>query len=92
MFQRVVLHSTGDQLFSKVPDVEFVGLWSSWVKENPRYSDCLNERMCDLRYVILWCEMMLETQPKIYVDEYQDTHAEAINNYQIELKHVRTKN
>lgn len=66
------------------------GLWYSWVKENPRYSECANERMCEIQFAILWCEMMLETQPEIYIEEYKQTHSEALIAFQNEKENVRT--
>ena len=67
------------------------GYWYSWVKENPRYSDCENERMCELRFAVLWCEMMLEMQPEIYKQEYKETHIEALKEFEKEMNNVRTK-
>ena len=66
------------------------GYWYSWVKENPRYSECENERMCDLRFAILWCEMTLEMHPEIYKENYADTHIEAIREFEKEMTNVRT--
>jgi hypothetical protein len=60
------------------------------VKENPRYSECENERMREIHFAILWCEMMLETQPEIYEEEYIQTHREAIKAFQMERENVRT--
>lgn len=68
------------------------GFWYSWVKENPRYSECLNERMCEIQFAILWCEMMRETQPEIYIEEYKQTHSEALKAFQKEKENVLTKN
>ena len=68
------------------------GLWYSWVKENPRYSECENERMCELQFAILWCEMMRETQPEIYIEDYKQTHSEALIAFRKEKENVLTKN
>lgn len=68
------------------------GFWYSWVKENPRYSECENERMCEIRFAILWCEMTLEMHPAIYEEEYSETHREAIEAFEIEREKVRTIN
>ena len=68
------------------------GFWYSWVKESDRYSQCENERLMDLRYVDLWCQMVKEMHPVIYLELYKITHSEALMAYQIELENVRTKN
>ena len=68
------------------------GLWYSHVKESPRYSECKNERMMDLRFVDLWCRMMLEMHPEIYKEEYSENHALALKEYKIEKENVLTKN
>ena len=47
--------------------------------------------MCELQFAILWCEMMLETQPEIYIDEYKQTHSEALIAFQKEKENVLTK-
>jgi RimJ/RimL family protein N-acetyltransferase len=68
------------------------GLWFSWVKENPRYSECDSERLCELQFAILWCEMMLETQPEIYFEDYEESHSEALSAFQAEKDKVHSKN
>lgn len=66
------------------------GFWYSWVKESHRYSECKNDRMCNLYYAILWCEMVLEMQPEIYQSEYAQMHSTALEEYRIEETRVRT--
>jgi RimJ/RimL family protein N-acetyltransferase len=68
------------------------GLWYSHVKESPRYRECQNEKMMDLRFVDLWCRMMLEMHPEIYKNEYAENHALALKEYEIEQENVRSKN
>lgn len=67
------------------------GYWFSWVKESPRYSECTNERLMDLRFADLWCQMMLEMHPEIYIEEYEGMHREALEAYQVEMDIVLTK-
>jgi RimJ/RimL family protein N-acetyltransferase len=67
------------------------GFWYSWVKENPRYAECENERMCELQFAILWCEMILEMHPDLYADQYQLSHTEALKAFEIEMQRVHSK-
>jgi hypothetical protein len=48
--------------------------------------------MCEIQFAILWCEMMRETQPEIYIDEYKQTHSEALKAFRKEKENVHTKN
>ncbi len=66
------------------------GVWYSWMKQSDRYSDCENERLLDLRYVDLWCQMMLEMQPEIYIKDYEELHKEARKEFNLEKEKVRT--
>ena len=66
------------------------GFWYSWVKESDRYSECINERLMDLRFACLWCEMIKEMHPDIYFEEYDAQHKNALDAYQIELENVHT--
>lgn len=76
---------------SKIHAKKETGYWFSWVKESPRYSECSNERLMDLRFADLWCQMMLEMHPEIYYEEYEEQHREALEAYRIELEDVLTK-
>jgi RimJ/RimL family protein N-acetyltransferase len=68
------------------------GFWFSWIKESSRYADCENERLRDLRYAILWCQMIKEMHPDIYMNEYAENHSLALKEYGIEQERVRTNN
>lgn len=101
-------HDSSNRSSGKIPqklDYKFVGtfestihaknetgFWYSWVKESERYSECLNERMRDLRYAILWCEMTFEMHPEIYEEEYAEVHSLALKEYRTEEENVRTIN
>lgn len=67
------------------------GLWFSWVKESDRYANCINERLSDLRYADLWCQMIFEMHPNLYTKDYVELHQEAKENFAIEYEKVRTK-
>ena len=67
------------------------GVWLSWVKESDRYSDCINERLMDLRYADMWCQMMLEMHPEIYKTVYFESHLKAREEFAKEMDRVRTK-
>jgi RimJ/RimL family protein N-acetyltransferase len=68
------------------------GVWSSWMKESERYSDCENERLMDLRYVELWCLMVREMQPDVYLEMYGNLLEETRSLFLEEKNSVRTKN
>lgn len=68
------------------------GFWYSWVKESDRYSECSNERLMELRFANLWCEMIKEMHIDIYVEMYEELHLEGLKLYRKELENVRTKN
>jgi hypothetical protein len=68
------------------------GIWSSWVKESERYSDCENERLMDLRYVELWCLMVREMQPDVYLEMYGNLLEETRSLFLEEKNSVLTKN
>jgi hypothetical protein len=68
------------------------GFWYSWVKESDRYSECINERLMDLRFANLWCEMIKEMYMDIYEDLYEEMHLEGLKLYEVELANVLTKN
>ena len=68
------------------------GLWYSWIKESDRYSECENERLMDLRYAELWCLMMQEMHPEIFLEMYVNQLDEARSLFIEEKNNVRTKN
>jgi hypothetical protein len=68
------------------------GFWYSWVKESDRYSEAINERLMDLRFANLWCEMIKEMYIDIYEDLYEEMHLEGLKLYEVELAKVLTKN
>jgi RimJ/RimL family protein N-acetyltransferase len=68
------------------------GIWSSWMKESTRYSDCENERLMDLRYAELWCLMMQEMHPEIFLEMYVNQLDEARSLFIEEKNNVRTNN
>jgi hypothetical protein len=67
------------------------GFWYSWVKESDRYSDCVNERLMDLRFANLWCDMIKEMHIDIYEEIYSSMHTEGLRLYREELESVLTK-
>jgi ribosomal-protein-serine acetyltransferase len=67
------------------------GFWFSWVKESDRYGECLNERLMDLRFANLWCEMIKEMHYEIYLESYEENHQEGMKLYMEELEYVLTK-
>jgi RimJ/RimL family protein N-acetyltransferase len=68
------------------------GLWFSWVKESDRYAECVNERLMDLRFANMWCDMIKEMHIDIYVEMYEEDHLKGLKLYREELENVRTKN
>lgn len=66
------------------------GFWFSWVKESDRYSQCLNERLMDLRFAELWCQMILEMHPELYIELYKEQHQEALKLFAEEREKVLT--
>ncbi len=66
------------------------GLWFSWAKYNPRYEDCVTERLKDLRYVQLFCALMQRMHPDIYESLYKESHRDADLAFEEELNMVRT--
>jgi len=77
---------------SKVHAKKESGLWYSHVKESPRYSECTNERLMDLRFANLWCEMIKEMHLEVYEESYESMHLEGLKLYREELEKVLTKN
>lgn len=67
------------------------GYWFSWVKESDRFSECSNERLKDLRFANLWCEMIKEMHIDIYEESYSSMHLEGLEKYAEELRSVLTK-
>lgn len=67
------------------------GFWYSWVKESDRYSECVNERLKDLRFANLWCDMVKEMHIDIYEEDYASMHLEGLKLYKEELENVLTK-
>ena len=68
------------------------GVWSSWMKESTRYSDCETERLKDLRYAELWCLMIKEMHPDIFLEMYATQLEEARSLFIEEKNKVRTNN
>lgn len=68
------------------------GFWYSWVKESDRYSECINERLMDLRFANMWCDMIKEMHLDIYQEMYEEMHSEGLKLYEAELAKVLTKN
>lgn len=66
------------------------GLWLSWAKSNPRYEDCYNERLKDLRYVQLFCALMQKMYPETYRTMYEESHLAANKAFDEEFKNGRT--
>lgn len=66
------------------------GKWLSWVKESGRYLDCDSERLMDLRFADLWCQMINQMHPEIYEDQYKELHQEAIEAFKTERNIVRS--
>jgi RimJ/RimL family protein N-acetyltransferase len=67
------------------------GFWYSWVKESDRYSECINEKLMDLRFANLWCDMIKEMHIEIYEKTYASMHLEGLQKYQAELRNVLSK-
>lgn len=68
------------------------GFWYSWVKESDRYAECVNERLMDLRFANMWCDMIKEMHIDIYEDLYEEMHLEGLKLYKEELENVLTIN
>jgi RimJ/RimL family protein N-acetyltransferase len=78
---------------SEVHAKKETGLWYSYVKWSNRYSNYSTERLKDLRYAELYCEMVQEMHPAIYEETYKESHLEAKKALALELElAVRTDN
>jgi hypothetical protein len=76
---------------SEVHAKKETGLWYSYVKWSTRYDNCSTERLKDLRYAELFCEMVQEMQPAIYEETYKESHLEAKKAFELEFElSVRT--
>ena len=60
------------------------GLWFSYFKKGRRYDDLGNERLKDLRFAILFSEMIMEMHPDLYEETYRDLHLSAIEAFKTE--------